>query len=104
MGGGPLDQPLLDSAQRELKEETGLTAASWQELIRVDLSNSITDEVGIVFVARDLTSGDTEFGETEDLTIQTMPWERALNMVLSGDITDAMSVAGILRLAQDMNT
>ena len=82
----------------ELKEETGLTAARWEELMRLHTSNSITDELGIVYVARELTEGLPEFGETEDLAIETIPFTEALERVLRGKITDAVSVASILRL------
>ena len=99
MGGGPLQLDPLESAKRELKEETGLSANHWQELMHLHTSNSITDERGIVYVARDLTAGETEFGETEDLRIIKMPLDEAIQRVLEGEITDAVSVAGLLKLS-----
>jgi len=98
MGGGPLNIEPLESAKRELKEETGLSATHWQELMHLHTSNSVTDERAIVYVARNLTQGETEFEETEDLLIQKLPLEEAIERVLSGEITDAISVAGLLRL------
>ena len=98
MGGGPLDIDPLESAKRELKEETGLIAEDWQELMRLHTSNSVTDECGLVYVARGLTQGETEFEEAEDLLIQKVPLDEAVERVTSGEITDAISVAGILRL------
>ena len=98
MGGGPLNIDPLVSAQRELKEETGLIANDWQEIMKLHTSNSITDERGLVYVARDLTQGETEFEETEDLLIQKLPLDEAVERVLSGEITDAISVAGLLKL------
>ncbi len=98
MGGGPLDTEPLESARRELKEETGLIANDWQELMRLHTSNSVTDERGLVYVARDLTQGETEFEETEDLMIQKVSLTEAIERVLSGEITDAISVAGLLKL------
>ncbi len=98
MGGGPLDTDALASAKRELKEETGLIAEDWQELMKLHTSNSVTDERGLVYVARDLTQGETAFEETEDLLIQKLPLEEAIERVLSGEITDAISAAGLLRL------
>ena len=98
MGGGPLNiEPLL-SARRELKEETGLLANDWQELMKLHTSNSVTDERGLVYLARELTQGETEFEETEELLIQKLPLEEAIERVLSGEITDAVSVAGLLKL------
>ena len=98
MGGAPLNENVLKAAQRELQEETGLEATRWEELMWLHTSNSISDEAGVVYVARELTPGPTQFEETEDLTIQVLPFAEALDWVLSGRITDAVSVAGILRL------
>ena len=98
MGGGPLNINPLESAKRELKEETGLIADDWRELMKLHTSNSITDERGLIYVARSLTQGETEFEETEDLLIQKLPLEEAIERVLNGEITDAISVAGLLKL------
>lgn len=98
MGGAPLSESPLDAAKRELKEETGLTAAKWTETMRLHTSNSITDELGIVFVAEELTEGEPEFGETENITIRKLPLAEALEMVRRGEITDAISVAALLQL------
>ena len=98
MGGAPLDESPLDAAKRELKEETGLTAERWSAVMRLHTSNSITDEVGIVYIAERLTEGDTEFEETEDLEIRKLSLEEALQLVNDGEITDAISVAAILRV------
>ena len=98
MGGAPLDEDLLAAAQRELQEETGLTAVNWSQLMKLHPSNSITDEVGYVFLATDLTEGKTSFDETEDLSVRCLPLEEAVQMVFDGDITDAMSAAALLRI------
>ena len=99
MGGGPLNIDPLESAKRELKEETGLTATRWEELMHLHTSNSVTDERGIVYVAKDLTEGETEFEETEDLKVIKLPLEEAVQRVMDGEITDSVSVAGLLKLA-----
>ena len=103
MGGGLIDINPLESAKRELKEETGLTADSWQALMPLHTSNSVTDERGIVYVARELTEGETAFEETEELHIIKLPLSEAIDRVLQGEITDAISVAGLLRLAMEGN-
>ncbi len=98
MGGAPLDEEPLDAATRELREETGLTAGEWTELMRLHTSNSITDEIGVVFVARQLTAGEPEFEETEDLEVRKLPLAEAIAMARRGEITDAISVAALLRV------
>lgn len=100
MGGGPVNTDPLISAKRELKEETGLSARDWQELMKLHTSNSVTDERGLVYVARGLTQGETAFEEAEDLLIEKLPLDEAVERVLSGEITDAISVAGLLKLKQ----
>ena len=101
MGGGPLSIEPLVSAKRELREETGLAAIHWQELMQLHTSNSVTNERGIVYVARGLTEGETEFEETEDLKIEKLPLQEAFDRVMSGEITDAISIAGLLKLSMD---
>ena len=66
--------------------------------MRCHTSNSVTDELGLVYVARDLTRGETEFEETEDLLIQKLPLDEAVERVLNGEITDSLSIAGLLKL------
>lgn len=100
MGGGPIDLDLLESAKRELKEETGLLANKWTELLKIHTSNSVTDEWGLIYLAEDLTQGETEFEETEQLLIKKLPFQEALEMVMSGQITDSISVAGLLKAAR----
>ena len=99
MGGAPLDEAPLAAAQRELKEETGLTAKRWSEIMKLHISNSITDEAGVVFVAEGLTEGEPDLDETEDIAIRKLPLADAVQLVCDGEITDAISVAAILRVA-----
>jgi len=98
MGGAPLDELPLVAAKRELREETGIRAANWEELMRLHPSNSITDELGFAYLATDLSFGETNFEETEDLEIHKLPLRDAVNMVLDGQITDAISAAALLCL------
>lgn len=101
MGGAPIDEEPLEAAKRELKEETGLSAESWREMMRLHVSNSITDELGVVFLARQLSAGETAFEETEDLTVRKLPVDEAIQMAMTGVITDAISVAALLRLSAE---
>jgi 8-oxo-dGTP pyrophosphatase MutT (NUDIX family) len=99
-GGSPLVTDALTSAQRELKEETGISANRWTQILRTHLSNSVSDEEGFIFLAEDLTFGDREAEETEaDMEIRKLPFTEALNMVMEGKITDSLSVMGILKVA-----
>lgn len=99
MGGVAVDNDPLAGAQRELKEETGLTARSWSRLLEADLSNSVTDETGIVYVAKELSIGEPEFDDTERLDIRRLPFDDVVSMVHAGEMTDLLSIAGILKLA-----
>lgn len=103
MGGGPIGVDVLESAKRELREETGLTAKKWTNIQRIHTSNSVTDEEGFVFLAEGLEEGETDFEETEQLTVRKLPLREALQMVMTGEITDGISVAGLLKVARLMN-
>ena len=97
MGGGLIGVDILESAKRELKEETGLTASKWENILRIHTSNSATDEEGFVYVARDLEQGDTAFEDTEDLKIRKLKLDEAVGLVMDNQITDSLSIAGILK-------
>jgi 8-oxo-dGTP pyrophosphatase MutT (NUDIX family) len=100
-GGGSLNESALDAAKRELKEETGLTANKWTQIIRLHTSNSVTDEQGYIFLAEDLREGKNAPEETEaDLQVWKLPLKDALEMVVQGEITDSISVMGILMAAR----
>jgi ADP-ribose pyrophosphatase len=96
-GGGRLGVDPLESAKRELLEETGLKAESWELIQEMDLSNSVSDEQAYIFLARDLSQHEAEPEETEELKIRKLPFEEAFQMVINGEITDSLSVAAILR-------
>ncbi len=100
-GGGIFGEDAILSAQRELREETGLTAHKWTEVVHLHTSNSVTDEEGYIFLAEDLEEGVSAPEDTEaDLKVWKLPFKDALNMVLEGKITDGLSVMGILKVAR----
>lgn len=98
-GGCPVGTDPLATAKRELKEETGLVAAEWTKLLDFHLSNSVTDEFGIVYLAKGLSQEVAEPEDTEDLKIIKLPLEQAIKMVLDGEIQDAISIMALQRLA-----
>jgi len=97
-GGGPLDIDPLESAKRELLEETGLKARDWKVLQHMHLSNSVSDEFNIIYLARGLEQFEAEPEDTEQLIVRKLPFEEAYSMVCANEITDAISVAAILRV------
>jgi 8-oxo-dGDP phosphatase len=98
-GGVPREETTLAGIQRELREETGLEATDWRELCRLDLSNSVTDEQAVLFVASGLSYGVASPEPTESIALRWVPFDEALAMTKDGRITDMMSVVAIQRLA-----
>jgi len=96
-GGGPEGETPLETAKRELAEETGFSANTWQDLGRIHTSNSVTDEEGFLFLATDLVAGESTPEDTEQLIIKKVSLKDAVAMVMSGEITDSLSIAGLLK-------
>lgn len=96
-GGAEPGEAAEACARRELAEETGLMAGRLQEILRLDLSNSLTDERAVLFLATDLAEGPASPEETEALRVIAKPFAAVLARVLDGRITDAMTVAAVLR-------
>ncbi len=99
MGGVPHHEDILSGAQRELREETGIRAAKWTQIIKLHTSNCVTDEIGYTFLAQELTIGATQRDETEQLKLKRIHFEEVIEMVMDGQITDAISVASVLKYA-----
>ncbi|RQP18343.1 NUDIX hydrolase [Parapedobacter defluvii] len=99
-GGGPLDEDPLETAKRELREETGLVAERWERIGRIHTSNSVTDEEGFIYLATGLQPGEAEPEETEELQLKRVPLTEAAEMVMRGEITDSISMCGILMAAR----
>lgn len=96
-GGGDLNIDPLESAKRELLEETGIIAKDWSELLKIHTSNSVTDERGIIYVAKDLSFHPPQPDEDEELEIRKLPFNDLFEMVMKGEITDSLTLAAILK-------
>jgi 8-oxo-dGTP pyrophosphatase MutT (NUDIX family) len=90
----------LDGARRELREETGFEAATWREIGRLELSNSISDEIGYLYLATGLTEGVAQPDPTEALQVRRVPFAEVMAMVDRGQIPDALSQLGLERVAR----
>jgi ADP-ribose pyrophosphatase len=98
-GGCPDGEDPLAAAQRELLEETGLVALQWQEIGRSDLSNSVSDEEAIIYVATQLEQKEATPDDTELFEYKHIPFSEALAMVKNGEITDSVSIIAIMHYA-----
>ena len=96
-GGCPEGEDPLDAAKRELEEETGLSAANWEKMGEAHLSNSVSDEHAVWYLARGLTEGKHNPEGTEQLEVRRVTFEQALKMALTGEITDALSLLAIMQ-------
>jgi 8-oxo-dGTP pyrophosphatase MutT (NUDIX family) len=94
----PDEEPLV-AAVRELAEETGFRARDWEEIARAHTSNSVTDEEAVLFLATGLEDGQAAPEGTELLQVRLVPFDEAIGLVVSGEITDAMSVLALQRIA-----
>ncbi len=99
-GGGDLNVPPIDSAKRELLEETGIVAQKWTELLKIHTSNSVTDEWGMIYIAQDLSFHAPQPDEDEELEIKKLPFNDLFEMVMKGEITDSLTLAAVLKAKQ----
>ena len=98
-GGAPLGEDPLAGARRELAEETGLMAAEWREVMRTQLSNSVTDEQMIGYLALGLSPapGGHQADDTEAITLVHAPYREVLEAAMAGYLPDMLTVAMLLR-------
>jgi len=97
-GGAPEGTDPLESAKRELLEETGLKASQYTEIQRMHLSNSVSDELSIIYLARGLAQFEAEPEDTEQLMVHKVPFAEVYRMVCDGEITDSVTVAAVLKV------
>lgn len=96
------DEPLEDAARRELAEETGFHGGRWDLLGSIVQSPGMTNSIVHMFVARGITRGTArpQGPEEQRMTVHTVPLAEAVRMVEGGQITNAIAVVGILRVAR----
>ena len=101
-GGAPQGEDWQQTALRELQEETGYTAREIEPLLtNFYLSNSVTNECGALFIARQLTAGAQQLEETEDIQVELHTFDDLLAMIRSGVISDALTIMALLYIAAD---
>ena len=96
-GGGIIGTEPLLAAQRELKEETGIIASKWTQILELNTSNSVTDEYGVSYVAQGLTFGESEPEDTEELIVKKLPFAELYQMTMEGKVKDALSMVTIFK-------
>ncbi len=100
-GGVEESESPLNAIKRELQEEAGISASSWQQLgEEIHLSNCYTSERAFLFLARGLTEVPSSPDDTEILQVKKVPLAEAVAAVENSSIVDGLSVIGLLRVAR----
>ncbi len=102
-GGGKIGVDPLDSAKRELLEEAGIVAEEWELLTQLHTSNSVTDELGLIYIAKKLSFTEAIPEDTEQLQLKKIPVKELIQMAMENKITDSLSLIGIFKLALIVN-
>lgn len=97
-GGGKIGVDPIKSAQRELAEEAGIVAKEYHLIQEMHLSNSVSDEYGLVYIAKGLSFQSAAPEIEEELVIKKIPFQQLFDMVMNGEMTDSLTVAGVLKL------
>jgi len=97
-GGGHLNIDPLESAKRELLEETGLKAKQWTLILNMHLSNCVSDEYSYTYLATGLEQHTAMPEDTEKLEVKKVSLDESFKMIERGEITDSMTVAALQKV------
>jgi 8-oxo-dGTP pyrophosphatase MutT (NUDIX family) len=98
-GGGESTESPFEAIRRELAEEAGLSAATWEPLCFFHPSNSSTEEEAFLFLASGLSPNSAHHAEAdEELMLHWEPFDACLRRVLSGELSDSLTVVALLAL------
>ena len=98
-GGGSPDIDPIETAARELKEETGFKAEKFTQIVELETSNSVTDERAYIFLATGLKAGEKDLESSEDITVMKISLDDAVAAVNAGEIRHSLGVSAIYKLA-----
>ena len=98
-GGVDANESTLETAKRELKEETGLSASEWTDLGSLDPFTSVVVSANHMYLARGLSQGESDQEGTESIRVRKVPFSEALEWAMNGKISHGASVAVILKTA-----
>ena len=93
-----INEPPLETAKRELEEEAGVIANEWIDLGTIVTTPGFSNEVLYLFCAKNISSGTQNFDDAEIIDAHWVPLEKAISMAKSGEITDAKTLALLMRL------
>jgi 8-oxo-dGTP pyrophosphatase MutT (NUDIX family) len=97
-GGAEFGEDAESGVRRELAEEAGVSAGRLVKILEMDLSNSLTDESCVLFLATDLSPAAGEPDDVEVLRRRTAPFGEVLARIQDGRIRDSLTVAAMLRV------
>lgn len=94
------DEAEIETAKRELKEETGITATKWEQIGKVEMGASVFRGQNHLFLARELLLQEPMLEDDEKISLVKMPLSEAVRKVISGEINHSASMIGILLLGE----
>ena len=97
------EEDRLEAAKRELREETGLTAASWTHLGDIVTTPGFSDEKISLYLARELSAGESHPDEDEFLNVVRVPLSELTAMIMRGEVPDSKTICAVLMADRVVN-